>query len=74
MENNTRNEDCDAQGTNSVTKKDENPSQCVQSCSDTKVATDSKNTQARVVRGTKKMKLETGDNNNLEKKGICFCN
>lgn len=68
MENNTKNEDCEIQGINSITKKEEVLSQNVQNCSETKVSTDSKNTQVRVVRGTKKMKLDVCDSNNLEKK------
>lgn len=70
MENNTKNEDCEIQGINSITKKEEVLSQNVQNCSETKVSTDSKNTQVRVVRGTKKMKLDVCDSNNLEKKGL----
>ncbi|XP_012345880.1 protein cramped [Apis florea] len=68
MENNTKNEDCEIQGINSIIKKEEALSQNVQNCSETKVPTDSKNTQVRVVRGTKKMKLDVCDGNNLEKK------
>ncbi|KOC60883.1 Protein cramped-like [Habropoda laboriosa] len=68
MENNAKNEDVEIQGNNSVTKKEETPPQNVQNCSEAKVPTDSKNTQIRVVRGTKKMKLDAGDSNNLEKK------
>ncbi|XP_006623303.1 protein cramped [Apis dorsata] len=68
MENNTKNEDCEIQGINSITKREEVLSQNVQNCSETKVSTDSKNTQVRVVRGTKKMKLDVCDGNNLEKK------
>lgn len=72
MENNTKNEDCEIQGINSIIKKEEALSQNVQNCSETKVPTDSKNTQVRVVRGTKKMKLDVCDGNNLEKKGLYY--
>lgn len=72
MENNTKNEDCEIQGINSIIKKEETLSQNVQNCSETKVSTDSKNTQVRVVRGTKKMKLDVCDGNNLEKKGLYY--
>lgn len=37
--------------------------------SDTKSLIDNKNTQARVVRGTKKLKLDNSDPVNIEKKG-----
>lgn len=69
MENNARNDECENPGTSSGTKKEENASQNVQSCTDAKVVIDTKNTQVRVVRGTKKMKLDVSDNNNPEKKG-----
>ncbi|XP_043249274.1 protein cramped [Colletes gigas] len=70
MENNSKNEDYDNQGTSTVIKKDETSTmpQAVQSCSDTKAPIDSKNTQVRVVRGNKKVKLDVGDSNNSEKK------
>ncbi|XP_034190975.2 cramped chromatin regulator [Osmia lignaria lignaria] len=67
MENNGINEECEVQGTGTTAKKDE-ASQIVQICSDGKISTDSKNTQVRVVRGTKKVKIDTSDNNNCEKK------
>ena len=68
MENNAKNEDCEIQGINIVSKKEESSSQNVQNSSDAKVSVDSKNTQVRVVRGTKKIKLDLGDGNNMEKK------
>lgn len=74
MENNARNEDCEIQGINTVSKKEDSSSQTVQNSSDAKVPVDSKNTQVRVVRGTKKIKLDVGDGNNLEKKGLYLYN
>ncbi|XP_053994959.1 protein cramped-like [Hylaeus volcanicus] len=70
MESNPRSDDCENQGTSTLSKKDETPttSQAVQGCSDAKIPTDTKNTQVRVVRGTKKVKLDVGDSNNSEKK------
>ncbi|XP_076753960.1 cramped chromatin regulator [Xylocopa sonorina] len=68
MENITKSEECEIQGTNTASKKEEVPSQSAQGCSDAKVSTDLKNAQVRVVRGTKKMKLDVGDGNNTEKK------
>lgn len=40
-----------------------------QAPADTKSLVDNKNTQARVVRGTKKLKLDNNDPVNIEKKG-----
>lgn len=74
MENNAKNEDCEIQGINIVSKKEDSSSQTVQNSSDAKVPVDSKNTQVRVVRGTKKIKLDVGDGNNLEKKGLYLYN
>lgn len=74
MENNAKNEDCEIQGINIVSKKEESSSQNVQNSSDAKVSVDSKNTQVRVVRGTKKIKLDLGDGNNMEKKGSYLYN
>ncbi|CAK9831756.1 Protein cramped-like [Anthophora retusa] len=68
MESNGKSEDVEIQGNNTAAKKEETPPQNVQNCSDAKVSTDSKNTQIRVVRGTKKMKLDASDSNNSEKK------
>ncbi|XP_076224008.1 cramped chromatin regulator isoform X2 [Nomia melanderi] len=68
MESNAKNDECESPGTSSGTKKEENAPQSVQNCSDAKVVIDTKNTQVRVVRGTKKMKLDISDNNNPEKK------
>ncbi|XP_017886991.1 protein cramped [Ceratina calcarata] len=68
MESNGKNDDCEVQGANSIIKRDDVPTQSAQSNSDTKVSTDSRNPQARVVRGTKKMKLDVSDSNHLEKK------
>ncbi|XP_076163100.1 cramped chromatin regulator [Ptiloglossa arizonensis] len=70
MENNMKNEDCENQVIGTVGKKEEIlvTLQAVQSCSDTKAPTETKNTQVRVVRGTKKMKLDVSDSNNYEKK------
>lgn len=44
-------------------------SQVNQTCSDTKSSVDSKNTQVRIVRGTKKIKIDN-DLSNVEKKGV----
>lgn len=44
-------------------------SQVNQTCSDTKSLVDSKNTQVRIVRGTKKIKIDN-DLSNVEKKGM----
>lgn len=65
-----KNEDCENQVIGTVGKKEEIlvTLQAVQSCSDTKAPTETKNTQVRVVRGTKKMKLDVSDSNNYEKK------
>ena len=70
MESNAKGEECEAQGAITVAKKDETPApaQAAQSCVDAKVPADSKNTQARVVRGTKKVKLDVNDSNASEKK------
>ncbi|XP_076302328.1 uncharacterized protein LOC143220592 [Lasioglossum baleicum] len=68
MENNTKSEDSEIQGISTVTKKEDPPSQNVQNCSDSKVSTDTKNTQVRVVRGAKKLKLDAAEGNNSEKK------
>ena len=70
MESNAKNEECEAQGAGAAAKKDETPApaQAAQSCVDAKVPADSKNTQARVVRGTKKVKLDANDSNASEKK------
>ena len=70
MESNAKGDECEAQGASAVAKKDETPApaQAAQSCVDTKVPADSKNTQARVVRGTKKVKLDANDSNASEKK------
>ncbi|XP_076686806.1 cramped chromatin regulator [Andrena cerasifolii] len=70
MESNAKGDECEAQGAAAVAKKDETPvpAQAAQSCTDTKVPADSKNTQARVVRGTKKVKLDVTDSNTSEKK------
>lgn len=67
-----KNEDCENQVIGTVGKKEEIlvTLQAVQSCSDTKAPTETKNTQVRVVRGTKKMKLDVSDSNNYEKKGL----
>lgn len=71
MENIGKNEECENQGTATAARKEETPaSQGVQSCSESKVPADSKNTQARVVRGTKKLKVDVSDNNTSEKKGL----
>lgn len=72
MDSNAKGEECEAQGAGSVAKKDETPApaQAAQSCVDTKVPADSKSTQARVVRGTKKVKLDVIDSNTSEKKGL----
>ncbi|XP_076279015.1 cramped chromatin regulator [Lasioglossum baleicum] len=68
MESNTKNDECEAPGTSNATKKEESATtQPAQSCTDAKVAIDTKNTQVRVVRGTKKMKLDVGDNNSEKK-------
>lgn len=69
MENNAINEECEVQVSSTTAKKDE-ASQIVQICSDGKISTDSKNTQVRVVRGTKKVKIDASDSNNCEKKGL----
>lgn len=74
MENNTKSEDSEIQGISTVTKKEDPPSQNVQNCSDSKVSTDTKNTQVRVVRGAKKLKLDAAEGNNSEKKGWCLYN
>ena len=70
MESNAKGDECEAQAAGAVTKKDETPvpAQAAQSCVDAKVPADSKNTQARVVRGTKKVKLDVTDSNTSEKK------
>ncbi|XP_017762179.1 PREDICTED: protein cramped [Eufriesea mexicana] len=68
MENNTKSEDSEIQGISTVTKKEDPSPQNVQNCSDSKVSTDTKNTQVRVVRGAKKLKLDAADGNNSEKK------
>ncbi|XP_076236674.1 cramped chromatin regulator [Calliopsis andreniformis] len=70
MENIAKSEECESQGTGTVAKKEETPStsQGAPICSELKVPTDSKNTQVRVVRGTKKMKVDVSDNNASEKK------
>lgn len=70
MENSVTNEEYEIQGTSTITKKEETSvaSQGIQICSDGKVSIDSKNTQVRVVRGTKKVKVDVTDNNNYEKK------
>ena len=44
-------------------------SQVNQTCTDTKSSIDSKNTQVRVIRGTKKFKTDN-DLGNIEKKGM----
>ncbi|KZC10243.1 Protein cramped-like [Dufourea novaeangliae] len=69
MESNTKSDECEIQGPSTVARKEENAtSESVPICTDAKVSTDPKNTQARVLRGTKKMKLDSGDTNNPEKK------
>ncbi|XP_043525320.1 uncharacterized protein LOC122536750 isoform X1 [Frieseomelitta varia] len=68
MESNVRNKDSEVQGINTAGKKEESSSQNVQGSTDTKVSTDSKNTQVRVVRGTKKLKVDISDGNNVERK------
>lgn len=40
-----------------------------QTYSDTKFLVDNKNTQIRIVRGNKKLKIDNSDPNNIEKKG-----
>ncbi|XP_076377598.1 cramped chromatin regulator isoform X1 [Megalopta genalis] len=70
MESNTKNKNDESEGagTSTVAKNEESAtSQSTQNCTDTKVATDSKNTQVRVVRGTKKMKLDVADTNSEKK-------
>lgn len=44
-----------------------------QTCSDTKSLVEGKNTQVRVVRGTKKFKIDN-DLSNIEKKGVLTYN
>lgn len=46
-------------------------SQVNQAFFDTKSLADNKNTQVRVVRTTKKLKLDNSDSPNIEKKGVC---
>lgn len=41
-----------------------------QTYSDTKFLVDNKNTQIRIVRGNKKLKIDNSDINNIEKKGM----
>ncbi|XP_029158570.1 protein cramped-like [Nylanderia fulva] len=41
-----------------------------QTCSDTKFLGDNKNTQIRIVRGNKKLKIDNSDPNNLERKDV----
>ena len=65
-----KNKDSEVQGINTAGKKEESSSQNVQGSTDAKVSTDSKNTQVRVVRGTKKVKVDINDGNNVERKGI----
>lgn len=65
-----KNKDCEVQGINTAGKKEESSSQNVQGSADAKVPTDSKNIQVRVVRGTKKVKVDVGDGNNVERKGL----
>lgn len=74
MENSVRNKDCEVQGNNTAGKKEESSSQNVQGSTDAKVSTDSKNTQVRVVRGTKKIKVDISDGNNVERKGLYLRN
>ncbi|XP_024881581.1 protein cramped isoform X1 [Temnothorax curvispinosus] len=61
MEDSTKSEDTELSNTTPAC------SQVNQTCSDTKSLVDSKNTQARVVRGTKKFKIDN-DPSNVEKK------
>lgn len=69
METNGRNDDCEIQGANSIIKRDDASAQSAHSNPDTKVSADSRNApQVRIVRGTKKMKLDVGDGNHLDKK------
>lgn len=49
-------------------------SQVSQTSSDTKSLIDNKNTQVRVVRGTKKVKIDNNDSTNVDKKGILLYN
>jgi len=64
MEDSTKCEDIDYSNTNSVY------SQVNQICLDTKSLVDNKNTQIRVVRGTKKLKIDNSDPVSNDKKGM----
>ncbi|KAH0946269.1 hypothetical protein HN011_010938 [Eciton burchellii] len=64
MEDSTKCEDIDFSNTNSIC------SQVNQICLDTKSLVDNKNTQIRVVRGTKKLKIDNNDPVSNDKKDI----
>jgi len=66
MEDTTKCDDIDFSNTNSTC------SQLNQICLDTKSLVDNKNTQIRVVRGTKKLKIDNNDPVSNDKKGMNF--
>ncbi|KAG7202399.1 hypothetical protein KM043_018715 [Ampulex compressa] len=70
MENSVKSEESEVQTNSVILKKEETPviSQVTQTCPDIKISMDIKNTQVRVVRGTKKVKIDVNDAGSTEKK------